>query len=262
LNALSGFHQVARTLGVAVSGEFEQVANATCVTKTDAGHFYGYRVTDPKDSALSLLFDVNGVIAGVQAWFPQDEILNNTENKVRYYKVPMYQNVTVENKKYFVLTAYFVDPSIICEGGRSESALTTEGTGTGLWFQNGATPADLLFVPKNRTEAIAEGWTKNACFPGMGSHNFYEVEKYEETGCLETQAAFILYSKAGDMMGFGFHIQGVAQSERWTEYPPNLAISAILGAPVPQCVLTQNDLVGTTTMHVYFVNNPWLINCF
>ena len=59
----------------------------------------------------------------------------------------------------------------------------------------------------------------------MGHHNFYEVDKYEETGCLETQAAFILYSKVGEMIGFGFHIQGVAESKRYVEHPPNLAIS-------------------------------------
>ena len=42
----------------------------------------------------------------------------------------------------------------ICTGGRTEESLTTEGTGTGLWFQAGPTPADLIEVSKNRTEAV------------------------------------------------------------------------------------------------------------
>lgn len=242
--------------------EFSPVWPLTCKTALhNNGYFYGNRIQNPDDPALSVLYDNNGVICGVQAWLPHEEIFNNTDNKVRYYNVPMYQNATVGNKTHFVITAYFVDPETICQEGRTEEDLLIDGTGTGLYFQNGPTPADLIRVPKDRVNATAEGWTKNACFPGMGYHNFFGVEHYEETGCLETGAAFLMFNKPGELLGFGFHIQGVANSTKYVEYPPNLAISAILGAPVPQCVLDQNTLIGTTTMHVFFVDSPWFLNC-
>jgi len=243
-----------------VDAGFIQDVPSSCVTNTDSGFFYGTPVTDPNDSLMHLLLDVNGIIAGIQAWFPHDEVLT-PENEYRYGNVAMYQNITVNGRTFFVVTAYFVEPSIICEGGRTEESLTTEGTGTGLWFQNGPTPADLIQVPMNRADAEAEGWSHNSCFPGMGRHNFFQVDKFEETGCLETRPAFILYNKQDEMTGFGFTAQGVAASARWVEHPPNLAIELILGEPVPQCVLDQNTLVGTTTMHVYFVDHPWNFNC-
>jgi len=50
----------------------------------------------------------------------------------------------------------------------NETELANEGTGTGVYFQNGPTPKDLSSIPRRRSEAITEGWTSNSCFPGMG----------------------------------------------------------------------------------------------
>lgn len=53
--------------------------------------------------------------------------------------------------------------------------LINQGTGTGLWFQNGQSPSDLINVPRTRAAASGLGWTDCECFPGMGLHNFFEV---------------------------------------------------------------------------------------
>jgi hypothetical protein len=46
----------------------------------------------------------------------------------------------------YYTTAYFVDPAVICNGGRSGADFATHGTGDRLLFQNG-TPDDLITVP-------------------------------------------------------------------------------------------------------------------
>merc|ERR1711997_1449011 len=52
-----------------------------------------------------------------------------------------YRSISVLGEDAFVTTAYFVDPAIICQGGRSQEQFDMEGTGNRVWFQNGATTA-------------------------------------------------------------------------------------------------------------------------
>jgi len=53
--------------------------------------------------------------------------------------------------------------------------LIEQGTGTGLWFQNGETSNSQLDIPLQRADATPQGWTNCECFPMMGLHNFFEV---------------------------------------------------------------------------------------
>lgn len=76
----------------------------------------------------------------------------------------------MELKKNFILSL-----DSICTTGRTTQDLINQGTGTGLWFQNGPNPNALIAVPRVRAAASALGWTDCECFPGMGLHNFYEV---------------------------------------------------------------------------------------
>lgn len=66
----------------------------------------------------------------------------------------------------------FTKIGTICTTGRTEESLTEEGTGTGLWIQNGPSAEDTVQVPEDRPESEDEsenhGWTKNNCFPAMG----------------------------------------------------------------------------------------------
>ena len=47
---------------------------------------------------------------------------------------------------YFT-TAYFVDPAVICNGGRSQLQFQAQGTGDRLLFQTGPTPDAFLEAP-------------------------------------------------------------------------------------------------------------------
>ncbi|CAL8090487.1 unnamed protein product [Orchesella dallaii] len=236
----------------------EQGWLATSSNCGNDGNFNGIQHIIPGDYSAALLFDVNGVIAGIQQLLNKTSILG-PDNGVNYPALPVYQTATFEQQEYFLLTSYFVDPAIICTTGRNDTDLISDGTGTGLWIQNGTSPSTSIQVPHNRSVAIEEGWTKNQCFIGMGSHNFYQVEQYTSNNCTEMFPVFGLYNRADELMGFGFITPGTVVTSRF-ENPPNAAIQLILG-DTPQCVLDTNDRIGLTSMHVYFVDTPWLIIC-
>ena len=56
---------------------------------------------------------------------------------------------------YFA-TVYFVDPAIICNGGRTEEEFAAQGTGDRLSLQGGPTSADLITVPLNESEILQD----------------------------------------------------------------------------------------------------------
>jgi len=229
------------------------------------GLFNGIQYVKENDYSIGLLYDVNGIIAGIQMLIPHS-VVHTSTNEVVYDAIPMYQNVTYNGEDYYVLTAYVVDPSTICTTGRTEASLTEEGTGTGLWIQNGASAEDTVQVPQDRPESEDEdendGWTKNNCFPAMGFHNFYSIKQYEETNCTEMVPVFGLYNKDSKKLhGFGFITVGTIINPRF-EQPPPLAIRTILGVGrTPQCVLDVQAREGVTSLHVYFISQPSKIAC-
>ncbi len=67
---------------------------------------------------------------------------------------------------------HFTIIGTICTTGRTEASLNEEGTGTGVWIQNGTSAADTVQIPQDRpqseNEDVSNGWTKNNCLPSMG----------------------------------------------------------------------------------------------
>ena len=66
----------------------------------------------------------------------------------------------------YYATVYFVDTAIICNGGRTEEEFNLQGTGDRLSLQNGPINTDLLNVPLNESEIVADvctGSLKKAC---------------------------------------------------------------------------------------------------
>ena len=81
----------------------------------------------------------------------------------------MFNQDTIAGTDVYVLTAYFVDPKTICQAGRNAQALKAQGTGTGLWLQNGTDPIrDTFVAPLLETDVASTKWAKGACFPTMG----------------------------------------------------------------------------------------------
>jgi hypothetical protein len=222
----------------------------------NGGRFSGFQWLNPSVNGIAILFDARGFAAGIQAMIPHSELLV-PGSKLQYDKVPMYQNHTINGVDYFVITSYFVSPNLICVLSESDSG--NIGARSLVYFQNGDSIFEYKTAPKNRTVAISQGWTKNNCIPTMGYHNFFEVEKYQPRECTEMQPTFILYNEFEEMIGYGVTFIGNGTSTRF-EHPTSSVIQVILG-DAPPCILEQTDLVGFTTLHVFFTNPPWLTTC-
>lgn len=96
----------------------------------------------------------------------------------------MYNREMINGVDMYTLTAYFVNPgrlekrhvpinasflATICSVGRTLSRLENEGTGTGLFLQNGSNPVqDTLVIPMWETEVAKSKWTRGSCFKTMG----------------------------------------------------------------------------------------------
>jgi len=260
LNPLSKYYYQTqpRQVSALKANAWTNISNSDC---TNGGKYNGFRYVESNENpGMALLFDVQGTVAGIQMILDRATIEANN-NDFHFDKVPVYQPDTFNGKPVYVLTAYFVDPQTICTTGRSSSDLTTTGTGNILQVQNGPTPATLLLMPRNRTVAISQGWTKNQCFIGMGYHNFYRVENMQAQSCLETVPLFGLYDNNGDQIGFGFAATGKVVQNHF-ENPPRAAVELIVGADqVPPCLLDKADNPGLTTMHVFFTDLPQFYAC-
>jgi hypothetical protein len=106
----------------------------------------------------------------------------------------MFNRETINNIDMYTITAYFIEPgkfflfnllesfsvsvpATICTVGRTLSRLEHEGTGTGLFFQNGTNPLqDSIEVPLWESDLGKTKWTQGACFNTMGKSYHFPVE--------------------------------------------------------------------------------------
>jgi len=254
-NPLTKFNDLPRAAIDAEREGWSSMSNGDC---SNGGSFNGHRYIFGDDTSLSLLYDNSGIIAGLQMNLLKAEIVLEP-NSYEFENVAMFVSNTVKNQSAYSLTAYFVPPDSICKIKRIP---TIRSTGTQLVFQNGPTPAHLFEAPFMRPAAIAEGWTQNQCFVGMGAHNFYKVDEWQASDCNRVRPVFLLYDVYDELHGFGFATitHASSENERY-EYPGSGPIKAILGE-APQCILDRADGIGLSTMHLYFVTRPAFINCW
>uniref|UniRef100_A0A914VIG1 Uncharacterized protein n=1 Tax=Plectus sambesii TaxID=2011161 RepID=A0A914VIG1_9BILA len=207
------------------------------------GPFAGTRYWKDADPALMLIFDVNGIIAGIQTAVPKSQFAPMAG--------PTVNHPWIEDGDNWVLTAYFVDPSTICNGGRTKEDLENQGTGTGLYLQNGTNPkTDILFIDQDERKTLLNTkWTFGKCFYTMGNHYWYNVR--ENMPCNEFFPMFLMYNKK-KLNAFGFAINGQLSSPRY-EHPTHDVLNKFLN-PVPTCLETEPAYEHLSTMHVFFTD--------
>ena len=86
------------------------------------------------DKDIVLIMDGNGFIAGIQSVVMKEFALDDA-----YYPFssnPYYVLGDWAGEEAYFTTAYFVDPLIICQGGRTQEEFDAQGTGYLLAFQN------------------------------------------------------------------------------------------------------------------------------
>jgi len=209
--------------------------------------FRGIRYYDStSDPALTLLFDVAGYIAGIQTSIPKTSYTPSKQNL---------GNAFVDDGLYWTLTAYFVDPSIICTTGRTAAQFAAQGTGDRLVIMNGtvANAANMLTIPMTQSAVDGTKWTQGKCFWTMGLHYWYSVT--ESMSCDDFFPFFLLYNK-GALNGWGFSINANLPSNHY-DYPhPTPTVAGQFINPEPSCFFTDPSFDPVSTMHVYFTDNP------
>jgi len=92
----------------------------------------------------------------MKAYTMSDQIYDFTNN-------PFYTLGDWNGESAYFATAYFVDTSIICNGGRTDEEFKKEGTGNRLSFQAGPFINTLLEIPTNEDEMLTKGWFMHLC---------------------------------------------------------------------------------------------------
>ena len=97
--------------------------------------------------------DVNGFIAGMQVAIHEDLAVDDWFN---FDSNPYVNKDDILGDAHYLATAYFVEPSIICNGGRSQADFDAQGSGTQLSFQAGPEPTEnyLTVAPMEKSEAV------------------------------------------------------------------------------------------------------------
>ena len=115
---------------------------------------------------------------------------------------------------------------LLCESSRKSSVSGNIGASSQIYFQNGRGITDLKEAYKTRSEATNNGWTVNNCVPGMGWHNFYAVDTYEDHNCNQVQPTCILFDENDEMLGFCLTYPANATSSAY-EHPSPAGIQVL-----------------------------------
>ncbi|KAK3104454.1 hypothetical protein FSP39_002394 [Pinctada imbricata] len=230
LQATDAFVDMPRTEADAKSQHFTMISDCS-------GHqnFLGKRYTN-NDELTIMVYDVNGYIAGMQARVP-DGLSNG------YPGTSLRGHPFIKEGNNWYVTVYFVDPATICTTGRTHAQYVHDGTGTGLFIQNGTDPLKSIRIPHSEVQAKATNWGYGKCLPTMGKHYFHALSL--DMSCDHFFPVFLLYN-GGNLDAFGWAFKANIQSPR-AEHPPNNTIAVVMD-PVPRCISISGTL---TTMHIF-----------
>jgi hypothetical protein len=204
----------------------------------------GARYVKDGDRALTLLFDVNGYIAGIQTALP-DNVSNG-------YPTSTLQPLFVRDGSFWLATAYFTDPATICTTGRSDSQYSAEKVGTNLFIQKNAIPEQSIPIPRDESAMAGTEWTEGKCFVTMGKHYWYNLRDDQPW---DSVYPFFLLFNGGKLNGLGFAFTASLGS-KYYEHPPNDLLDKFM-VSVPKSLLTAGTL---STMHIYlseWVGTNW-----
>jgi len=248
------FHAMPLTRDEAVKQGFKPSSGEGLDCNVYLGQAYG----QPEEPSITLLFDLNGNLAGSQSILLKSALKDNPDLAPSHFA---YQEGSFFGEPCWTLTAYFMDPALICTlPGRA-----ADGTaGDRLLIETG-NGDDYLNVPLTREDADsfligALGWKVHYCVPAMGMH-IMEWNYKKDQDCKKVFPIQILYDKKGHLNGFVWQNFGNFPGARW-EHPDAQAVGVII-KDMPDCIikLTMDPNAGLSTMHHYFNPVPQLTQC-
>ncbi|KAL4716680.1 hypothetical protein ACJJTC_004799 [Scirpophaga incertulas] len=106
-------------------------------------------------------------------------------------------------------------------------------------------------------------YTKQACASLKGRHYYYNMTEVTECSSDKLLPWFPLVH-SNELIGIGFVTMGTVDANRlvkdYFERPSRSDLRNIV-TNGPRCLYDMAADTGITTMHTYFVHNPWFINC-
>ncbi|XP_035683055.1 uncharacterized protein LOC118420366 [Branchiostoma floridae] len=219
-----------------------------------AGTWRGFRYVKDNDPAVTLLFDKNGYIAGLQMGVLKSELPSNGSIPPEQITPPWIEDT---DKDMWLLTAYFIPPDDICSDGRTEAEYQEEGTGTDLYIQTGPDPtSDIMAIPLQQADLEGSEWTEGKCVWGMGKHYWWNLRV--DMDCHEFYPVFVMYN-GGKLDTFGWNIGTYLNSPRY-EHPGIDRVKYPLD-PVPTCL--DDHFQTPSRIHVYLTSGypPFTNHC-
>jgi hypothetical protein len=195
-------------------------------------------VSPQKDYTNVIVYDKSGKLAGVDVAITVEPA---EPMKSRFYKTKDY-----EGRQFFVLSAFFVDPSTIC-GTRSAGPY-----GDRVWWRQN--DGDYFKLPLTQDGARADPkWKLGTCIPGMGIHYWYEISN--EMSCNDFTPFFVMYN-GGELttfaVGFGMDRLVSGPNNRFEHAPKFVVRANFRSETLPQCLM--KDEVKVSTMHFFWTS--------
>ncbi|KAK0065125.1 hypothetical protein Bpfe_005683 [Biomphalaria pfeifferi] len=206
------FSPLPRTVTDAIHAGFKKIGDCSVLA-----HWRGQRFVKNDDYSLILLYDIHGFIAGIQTAVPIETGRNYPNSSL----TPPF----VRDGHRWVISAYFVPPSIICSRGRSQAEFDAEGTGTDLYIQNGTVPENSFIVPHKEVGLSHSKWVEGHCFFAMGKHFWYDLRA--DSDCNALFPVFLLYNNKGELTAFGWAMVTNLVSTRY-EHPSPISFGLFI----------------------------------
>ncbi|XP_048748192.2 uncharacterized protein LOC125660415 [Ostrea edulis] len=210
-------------------------------------NFVGKRYWRNNDPAVVLIYDTQGLIAGLQTGIP-DNLPNG------YPTSNLKPRPFVQEGNLLFVTVYFMDPSKICSSTRTEIQVISDGIGTGLYFQNGPSAlTDTVSVPSDESTIKETLWGQGQCVPQLGNQYHYNVRK--DMYCEELAPLLLMYDR-GKLVGFAWFFVSDISSPVYEKIPPPMY--SRMFQPVPDCLYTMGQV---TSLHIFLTNQYNEISC-
>ncbi|XP_034254046.1 uncharacterized protein LOC117652938 [Thrips palmi] len=214
-----------------------------------------------KDYRVCLLFDLAGVVAGIQVSVSVSDFEKSFGSKqYPIHEESQWRRGTLLGTEVFSATALFVDPSVLMAGGRVDWQDGDEVLQDALLLENGAS---YWAMPSTAEDAGGVAFTKQGCVRGAGRHYAYNMSP--SMACEEHRPFFLLFDDVtGRLQGFGVSLYGKASHNwfgRWWLEAPRRGLVQAMFPSAPQCFLDWTRAKGLVTLHVYLRDAPWKAAC-
>ncbi|KAM3962448.1 uncharacterized protein ACR2FA_003348 [Aphomia sociella] len=220
----------------------------------------------PGNRVLCALYDDNGNVCGLQIGIPKanftDSIWNWDVQGFTSWTPPANSDGSVTS--YWTIQQYFVNEEILALSQEERLARYDASKPLpygALWVTgfNG----ELMKISGNEKDIAETLFTQQACIPWMGRHYYYNMSA--TTSCdSEYMLPWFPLVDSKELVGTGFVVAGKLPAESlqkdYFERPPQTAVKVIVPRG-PKCLYEIAVNPGLLTMHIYYVNAPWLINC-